>query len=62
MPAKGSSTRISYTCSCGKNQDQVRRLVAGPNNLYICGECVDLAYDLMHDESQPSLEVKGGSA
>ena len=37
MPAKGSgsSSRVSYNCSfCGKNQDQVRRLIAGPGAVY----------------------------
>ena len=44
MPAKrkgssGSGNKISYDCSfCGKNQDQVRRLIAGPGAVYICNE------------------------
>jgi len=30
-------------CSfCGKGQDQVNRLTAGPGEVYICDECVDL--------------------
>ncbi|MBV9231675.1 MAG: hypothetical protein JOZ18_20370 [Chloroflexi bacterium] len=30
-------------CSfCGKSQDQVNRLTAGPGDVYICNECVDL--------------------
>jgi ATP-dependent protease Clp ATPase subunit len=30
-----------YVCSfCGKHQDQVQRLIAGPRNVYVCGECV----------------------
>lgn len=30
-----------YNCSfCGKNQDHVKRLVAGPGSVYICNECV----------------------
>ena len=29
-------------CSfCGKTQDQVRKLIAGPNGVYICDECVE---------------------
>jgi ATP-dependent Clp protease ATP-binding subunit ClpX len=36
-------------CSfCGKNQDQVRRLVAGPG-VYICNECVELCFDMIDD-------------
>lgn len=37
-------------CSfCGKPQDQVRRLVAGPN-VYICDECIDLCEDIIKEE------------
>ena len=32
-----------YHCSfCGKNQDQVRRLIAGPGGVYVCDECIGL--------------------
>ena len=34
---------------CGKTQEQVQKLIAGPN-VYICNECVDLCYDLLVDE------------
>lgn len=31
----------TYLCSfCGKNQDEVARLIAGPGGVYICDECV----------------------
>lgn len=37
-------------CSfCGKAQEQVKRLVAGPN-VYICDECVDLCSDILDEE------------
>lgn len=37
-------------CSfCGKSQDQVRRLIAGPN-VYICNECVELCQDIVEEE------------
>ncbi len=37
-------------CSfCGKSQDMVRRLIAGPH-VYICNECIDLCHDLIQDE------------
>ena len=36
-------THRTYVCSfCGKNQDQVQRLVAGPDGVCICNECIDL--------------------
>ena len=43
--------RKSIRCSfCGKHQDQVRRLIAGPG-AYICNECVQLCMSILEDES-----------
>lgn len=37
-------------CSfCGKSQDQVRRLIAGPN-VYICDECIELCQEIIEEE------------
>ncbi|MBQ5588917.1 MAG: ATP-dependent Clp protease ATP-binding subunit ClpX, partial [Anaerotignum sp.] len=37
-------------CSfCGKTQDQVKKLIAGPN-VYICDECIDLCADIIDEE------------
>ena len=39
-------------CSfCGKTQEQVRRLVAGPN-VYICDECIELCNEIVEDEME----------
>jgi len=46
-------SRVQYHCSfCGKNQDQVKRLIAGPGAVYICDECVDLCQEIINEESQ----------
>ena len=38
-------------CSfCGKPQDQVRKLIAGPDGAYICDECVDICQEIIIDE------------
>ena len=38
-------------CSfCGKSERSVRKLVAGPNNVYICNECIELCADLIGPE------------
>ncbi|MAH60926.1 MAG: ATP-dependent Clp protease ATP-binding subunit ClpX [Legionellales bacterium] len=38
------------SCSfCNKNQDEVKKLIAGPG-VYICNECVDLCVDILHEE------------
>ena len=40
-----------FRCSfCGKSQDQVRKLVAGPKGVYICNECIDVCNEIMMDE------------
>ena len=49
MPRKdtqGDKLRCSF---CGKNQDEVRRLIAGPT-VYICDECIDLCNDIILEE------------
>src|SRR5437867_3281013 len=59
MPANGSGTRISYTCSfCSKNQDQVRRLIAGPGAVYICDECVELCREIIQEDSTSTVRPK----
>jgi len=48
-------------CSfCGKNQDQVRRLIAGPN-VYICDECVELCDEIIQEETEDNFEENSGS-
>ncbi|CAH2214698.1 ATP-dependent Clp protease ATP-binding subunit ClpX [Tepidibacter aestuarii] len=43
-------------CSfCGKNQEQVKRLIAGPN-VYICDECVELCEEIIKEEFKESIE------
>jgi len=34
---------------CGKSQDQVRKLIAGPG-VYICDECIDLCNEILDEE------------
>jgi hypothetical protein len=37
-------------CSfCGKNQDDVSKLVAGPGRIFICNQCTDLCHDIVHE-------------
>ena len=47
MPSKYDS---HLKCSfCGKSQEQVRKLIAGPG-VYICDECVDLCNEILDEE------------
>ena len=45
--------RILRCSFCGKSQDEVKRLIAGPG-VYICNECVDLCQDILEDGDLPS--------
>ena len=38
-------------CSfCGKTQEQVGRLISGPNGAFICDECVDICAEIIEEE------------
>ena len=53
---KGNSEDKLLFCSfCGKNQNEVRKLIAGPS-VYICNECVDLCNDIIQEEINESAE------
>lgn len=48
-------------CSfCGKSQDQVRRLIAGPG-VYICDECIELCSEIIADEFEENSSVEVGA-
>ena len=54
--------RTTYRCSfCGKSQDQVQRLIAGPGGVYICDECIDLCREIIEEEqatvAKPRLQA-----
>ena len=49
MGIKGNDTRIR--CSfCGKTEDQVRKLIAGPDGVYICDECIEICAEIIEEE------------
>ncbi len=49
-------------CSfCGKSQDQVRKLIAGPG-VYICDECIDLCNEILDEELVDSQGNRGQAA
>jgi ATP-dependent Clp protease ATP-binding subunit ClpX len=48
--AKHDDRGGNLVCSfCGKSQDEVRKLIAGPT-VYICDECIDLCNDIIAEE------------
>ena len=57
MAGKNSDDKIR--CSfCGKTQDQVRKLIAGPVGVYICDECVDLCSDIIVEEYEDEQDMQ----
>lgn len=46
MPSKDSGLHCSF---CGKNQKEVKKLIAGPN-VYVCDECIQLCNDIIAEE------------
>ena len=54
----GSDSKNSLYCSfCGKSQNEVRKLIAGPT-VFICDECVELCLDIIGEEKS-SLTKSG---
>jgi ATP-dependent Clp protease ATP-binding subunit ClpX len=49
MPRKESQGEILRCSFCGKSQDEVKKLIAGPT-VYICDECIELCNDIILEE------------
>jgi ATP-dependent Clp protease ATP-binding subunit ClpX len=50
-----SDSKNTLYCSfCGKSQNEVRKLIAGPT-VFICAECVELCADIISEENKSSL-------
>jgi len=47
--------KLLYCSFCGKNQNEVRKLIAGPS-VYICNECIDLCNDIIKEEISEATE------
>ncbi len=51
MANRNDDRRPPVRCSfCGKAQEQVRKLIAGPGDVYICDECVELCAEIVEEE------------
>ena len=63
MASSSRGSRGQYHCSfCGKSQDTVRRLIAGPGAVYICDECVQLCQEIIDEEQSPAPKTKPQAA
>ena len=62
MAKHGDDRGGSLVCSfCGKSQDEVRKLIAGPT-VYICDECIDLCNDIIAEECDQEEGLTSTSA
>lgn len=59
MAIKGNEPKIR--CSfCGKTEEQVRKLIAGPSGTYICDECVEICAEIIDEDSAGYTEDSNG--
>jgi len=58
MPKNDDKLKCSF---CGKTQDQVKKLIAGPE-VYICDECVELCNEILDEEFLESKEKESGGS
>jgi hypothetical protein len=55
-PPKNSLRDKNLNCSfCGKNEDDIDMLVAGPS-VYICNECIDICNDIITREKEQRMQ------
>ena len=52
---ENNDDKLLYCSFCGKNQNEVRKLIAGPS-VYICNECIDLCNDIIKEEISETTE------
>ncbi|MFC1994728.1 ATP-dependent Clp protease ATP-binding subunit ClpX [Chloroflexota bacterium] len=56
MVANTKRIQLRHCCSfCGKDEDQVRRLIGGPGSVYICDQCVELCREIIVGESDQPI-------
>ncbi len=60
-PTRGGGSRQGeYNCSfCGKDQENVKRLIAGPGSVYICDGCVELCREIIDEEQGEQTSTAG---
>ena len=54
--AEDSKEKTLLCSFCGKNQTEVKKLIAGPS-VFICDECVDLCNDIIVEENDSNIDI-----
>ncbi len=56
--AKRDGSQEELFCSfCGKHQEEVKKLIAGPTDVYICDECIELCNDILEEDFTEKEQV-----
>lgn len=50
MANRVDDTKTLRCSFCNKNQEQVRKLIAGPDNVFICEECIEICSEIIEEE------------
>lgn len=59
---KRGGREVSQVCSfCSKGKSDVSKLIAGPNDVYICNECIDLCNEIIREEEEKERTGTGYS-
>ena len=49
MAGKGDNNKIHRCSFCGKTENQVNRLITGPDNVCICDQCIEVCADMVEE-------------
>ncbi len=59
MAGRNNEVHCSF---CGKSEKQVRKLIAGPNGVFICDDCIEICSEIIEEELMTESYSKGGPA
>lgn len=59
LAGKDNNNSVKKLCCsfCGKTEDMVRKLIAGPKDVFICDECIDICSEILDEEMDEKLET-----
>lgn len=59
LAGKDNNNGVRKLCCsfCGKTEDMVRKLIAGPKDVFICDECIDICSEILDEEMDEKLET-----
>jgi len=62
MSGRMDEEKGKIKCSfCGKAKEEVRKIIAGPNNTFICDECIEICSEIIEEEFEyDDYDEKGG--